>query len=69
MIAASPSPGAHEVVLGPGFHVSGMTLQVGPEIRLGDWDLSDLLALCEDGQALALMVEVLELDGLEGSLA
>jgi hypothetical protein len=49
-------------VLGAGFHVPDVALQVGPELGLGDWDLSDLLALREDGQALALMIEVLELD-------
>ena len=69
MIASGTSPGTHEVVLGAGFHVPDVALQVGPELGLRDWDLSDLLALREDGQALALMIEVLELDGLEGSLA
>lgn len=58
MLAAGASAGAHEVVLGPGLYVLDVALEVCPELRVGDRDLSDLLALREDGQTLALMVEV-----------
>jgi hypothetical protein len=53
--------------------VSGATMswevvfEVVPERAVGEGQLAHLLALCEDRQALALVVEVLELDGLRNT--
>jgi hypothetical protein len=54
--------------LGLDLDLEGMALEVEPERRLGDRELAHLLALGEDRQAPALMVEVLELDLLERAL-
>ncbi|HEV2974232.1 MAG TPA: hypothetical protein VGX69_04460 [Solirubrobacteraceae bacterium] len=43
--------------------------EVAPERAVGQGQLAHLLALREDRQALALVVEVLELDGLQCALA
>jgi hypothetical protein len=46
-----------------------VVFEVVPECAVGEGQLTHLLALREDRQALALVVEVLELDGLERALA
>jgi hypothetical protein len=52
-----------------GLGVEDVALEVVPERGVGDREVADLLALGEDRQALADVVEVLELDGLQRALA
>ena len=60
---------AQQVVRGLRADVEDVVFEVVPERAVGDGQLADLLALREDRQALTLVVEVLELDGLERALA
>jgi hypothetical protein len=60
---------AEQVVRGLGFDVEDVVFKVVPERAVGERQLADLLALREDRQAAALVVEVLELDCLECALA
>jgi hypothetical protein len=54
-------------VLRLGFRLDEQPPQVDPERRLRDRDFAHLLAFGEDRQTLAVMVEVPELDALEGA--
>jgi hypothetical protein len=56
-------------VVGLGFDFDDVAFEVKPERRVGDGQFADLLALREDRQAAALVVEVLELDRLQRALA
>lgn len=58
-----------QVARGLGADVEDVVFEVMPEGAVGDGQLAHLLALRDDRQALALVVEVLELDGLERALA
>jgi hypothetical protein len=60
---------AHEVVVRLGLDVEDVALEVEPERGVGDRQLAYLLSLGEDRDALAGMVDVLELDRLEGALS
>jgi hypothetical protein len=60
---------AEQVVVVPSTNVEDVPLQVFPEVGIRDWQLADLLALREDREALALVIEVLELDRAQGPLA
>ena len=60
--------GRQEVVVGLCFSFEDVEFEVFPEGRVGQRDFSDLLALREDRQATALVVEVLELDGPQSAL-
>jgi site-specific DNA recombinase len=59
----------HQVMVGLRFDFEDMPFEIQPERGVGDGQLADLLALREDRQPSALVVEVLELDGLERALA
>lgn len=58
-----------QVVVGLGLEVKDQPLEVEPEVGLRDGKLTDLFALCEDRQAPTLVVEVPELDPLEGAFS
>ena len=60
---------AQQVVRGLRADVEDVAFEVEPERAVGEGQLADLLALREDRQAPALVVEVLELDGLQRALA
>ncbi len=59
----------HQVVVGLGFDFDDVPFEVQPEWRVRDGQFAHLLALREDRQTAALVVEVLELDGLQCALA
>ena len=50
------------------FHFEDEPLEVEPEVGIDDGELTHLPTLGEDGQATALVVEVLKADALEGAL-
>jgi hypothetical protein len=52
-----------------GLGVQDQALEVEPEVGVHDRELAHRLPLREDREAVALVVEVLELDVLEGALA
>jgi hypothetical protein len=54
-----------QVVVGLGLRVEDVALQVEPEVGVGDRQFADLLALGEDRQPSALMIEVFEPDRLQ----
>ncbi len=56
-------------MVGPRFDFDDVAFEIEPERRVGDGQFADLLALREDRQGAALVVEVLELDGLQCALA
>jgi hypothetical protein len=58
-----------EVVVGLGFEVEDQVFEIEPEVGLGDREFADLFAFGEDGESAALVVEVGELDALEGAFA
>ncbi len=58
----------HQVVVGLRLDFEDVPFEVQPERRVGDGQFAHLLALREDRQAAALVVEVLELDGLQRAL-
>ena len=62
-------PAGEQVFAGPGLPVEDVPLEVVPEGGVDDWHGLHLAALREHGEALLGVVEVAELDALEGALA
>ncbi len=61
--------GSHVCLRHQDLDFEDVPFEVQPERRVGDGQFADLLTLREDRQAAALVVEVLELDGLQRARA